>query len=70
LLTISEQRRQIADLLLENPSFKARLAAALAKGYGDGRESAEVETGLPPSTFPETCPYPWEQLTDQHWLPD
>lgn len=69
LLTIGEQRRQIADLLQENPSFKARLEAALAKGYTDGRKGAAEETGIALYAFPETCPYTWEQLMDEVWLP-
>jgi hypothetical protein len=68
--TIRTQRRQIAMMLEDNPSFKAWIPEALAKGYADGRKDAADETGISLPTFPETCPYPWEQLTDEDWLPD
>jgi hypothetical protein len=69
-LTISEQRRRIVKLLRNNPSFKARLKETLSEGYADGRKSAAIEADLPLATFPETCPYPWEQLTNEDWLPE
>jgi hypothetical protein len=68
--TIREQRRQVTLLLQDNPSFKARIKEAMAGGYADGRKQAADETGLPLATFPETCAYTWEQLTDEDWLPD
>jgi hypothetical protein len=70
LSTIREQRRQIAKLLRDNPSFKARLAEAIAEGYSDGRGDAAFETDLPLASFPEQCPYSWEQLVNQDWLPE
>jgi hypothetical protein len=69
-ITIRTQRGQIAMLLEDNPSFKPWIPEALFKGYEDGRDAAADETGLPLVTFPEECPYTWEQLTDKHWLPD
>jgi hypothetical protein len=68
--TIREQRYQIGALLQDNPSFKPWIPNALADGYGHGRDAAAGETKFPLSTFPKTCPYTWEQLTDKEWLPD
>jgi hypothetical protein len=70
LATIREQRKRIRKLLRKNPSFRARFEEALAEAYDDGRSDAAFETELPLSTFPEQCPYTWEQLTDENWLPD
>lgn len=71
-IMIRTQRRQIAMLLEDNPSFKPWIPDALAKGYAVGRKDAAEETGLPLTLFPEECPYSysWERLTDLDWLPD
>jgi hypothetical protein len=68
--TIREQRYQIAALLRDNPSFRAWIPEVLPSGYRQGRKKAADETDLPLTTFPETCPYTWEQLADEDWLPD
>jgi hypothetical protein len=68
--TIREQRYQIVTLLRDNPSFKSWIPEVLPIGYRQGRKTAADETDLPLITFPETCPYAWEQLTDEDWLPD
>jgi hypothetical protein len=68
--TIDNQRTAIADLLEDNPGLKSRLHEAMTLGYKRGRREAAQESRLSLSTFPETCPYTWEQLTDEDWLPD
>lgn len=68
-VTIAHQRIEIEKLLAENPSFKARLAEAIALGYRYGRKIASVETSFALKHFPEQCPYTWEQLIDEDWLP-
>jgi hypothetical protein len=70
LATIDEQRFQIALLLKDNPSFKARLGEALTAGYRQGRRDAarEIEQSL--SMLPEQCLYTWDQLIEEDWLPD
>lgn len=68
-VTIAHQRIEIEKLLTENPSFKAKLAEAIAFGYRYGRKSACVETTFALKHFPEACPYSWEQLIDEDWLP-
>jgi hypothetical protein len=32
--------------------------------------SAAKETQIPLAAFPEQCPYTWEQLADEDWLPN
>lgn len=61
LATIRVQRRDIQQLLADNPSLKAYLEAALLIAYANGRDLAMGETDLPAPTFPPTCPY---QLND------
>ena len=51
-LTIIEQRRRIAKLLVANPSLKPVLNACFLDAYDDARFSAMKETRLPLETFP------------------
>jgi hypothetical protein len=68
--SIREQRRKIPKLLRDNPSLQNLIADCLSDAYDDARYDASDETGLPISTFPETCPYAFEQVLDQDFLPD
>lgn len=57
LLSIEEQRLEIADVLSDNPGLKPRIAEAIARAYRRARIEAAKETGLSDATFAETCPY-------------
>jgi hypothetical protein len=69
-VSIDHQRIEIGKLLKDSSGLKSRLAEAIAEGYHYGRRSAAGESGKARDAFPETCPYTWEQLTDEDWLPD
>ena len=60
--TVNEQRRQIRLALEESPGMKSKLEAAVEHGYGSGRDKAVAETGLDYDTFPEVCPYSFEEM--------
>ncbi len=62
-ITVSLQRRKIGRLLVDNPSLKPRVQAAIQNAYFDAREHAKRETGLPATTFPSECPYLWDEIT-------
>ncbi|MFO1433192.1 MAG: DUF29 family protein [Candidatus Competibacteraceae bacterium] len=47
-----------------------RLAQSLPCQVQTSWQSARLETGLPVSTFPETCPYAFEQAIASDFLPD
>ena len=68
-LTIIEQRRQLYRHLRDNPSLKAMLPEALDDAYGDATLEAERETGLAQTTFPEVCPWRFEQIADEAFWP-
>ncbi|MCL6608076.1 MAG: DUF29 domain-containing protein [Geminicoccaceae bacterium] len=67
--TIATQRLEIARLLRQNPSLRARRAEELAEAYDEARTLAAIETGLPLATFPETCPFTFEEIEDPEFLP-
>ncbi len=67
--TIMEQRLQIIQLLETSPSLKHRLAERIAEAYPKALKLATTETNLPKQTFPETCPYSFEQILDEDFYP-
>ncbi|EJG7111025.1 DUF29 domain-containing protein [Escherichia coli] len=68
-LTIVEQRDALTDVLDDSPSLRARLPEAIQKAYKTAKISAERETGIPGRRFPVDCPWTWEQLMDEGYLP-
>jgi hypothetical protein len=68
--TIGERRREIARLLADSPSLAATLPEVFARVYAEARGQAADETGLPLSTFPETCPFTIEAALDPHFWPE
>ncbi len=69
-LSIANARDQLADHLADNPSLKARLDEAVTAAYRYARRSASVETGLPESTFPAECPWPFTAIMDEAHFPE
>jgi hypothetical protein len=60
-LTLKEQRRALRRHLRDNPSLKSYLDQAMTDAYGDATIGAQRETGLAAETFPETCPFAFDQ---------
>lgn len=67
--TIIEQRKRIESHLEENPGLKSQLAALIEKAYGYSLSGAVRETGLTEQTFPESCPWNFEQFMDAKFWP-
>ena len=65
--TIKEQRKEIALHLSNNPSLKNELDQSIANAYGIAIIRAEKETGL--ESFPEVCPYGFEEIMDDNFWP-
>jgi hypothetical protein len=69
-LTLIEQRREIQDLLGDNPSLKPQLAEKLGNAYSKALLKAERETQLPAQTFPTSCPYDIEDILREDFYPN
>ncbi|UZQ55792.1 DUF29 domain-containing protein [Trichothermofontia sichuanensis B231] len=69
-VTIQIQRREINDLLEENPSLKPYLSAAIAKVYRAGVDLVRLETPLDNEDLPQNCPYSVQQLLDLNFPVD
>jgi len=67
--SIEEQRAELEDHILDNPSLKHKLPQAIERGYKYAITGAAKETGLPKDTFPKTCPWSFEQVMDNEFWP-
>ena len=67
--TIRNQRRDLADHLVDNPSLKARLPEALSGAYERAIDAAAGETNLDPGIFPAACPWSFERIMDSEFWP-
>ena len=69
-LTIEEQRREVVDVLTDNPSLRSKLPEAIGSAYGNAILAAARETGLDRASFPVACPWLFEQIVDAGFWPD
>lgn len=67
--TSKERRRPIVRRLERTPSLRPMLTNAdwLSEIGSDAVAAASVETGL--ADFPESCPWPTDQVMHSDWLP-
>jgi hypothetical protein len=68
--TIEQQRLQLEEHLKENPSLKSQLNEIMSNAYRLARVSAEHETGLLRKSFPEACPFTFEEAMNPDFWPD
>ncbi|ATQ69418.1 MULTISPECIES: DUF29 domain-containing protein [Methylosinus] len=69
-LSIANSRDEITDHLADNPSLKSLLVPTLVSAYRYARRKAAVETSLAEETFPETCPWTFEEIMDEGFWPE
>lgn len=67
-ITIRNARKGITKKA--QASLKDYPEQCLAEAYGDAREDAADETGLPIDTFPEACPWAITRVLDKDFWPD
>ncbi len=68
--TLTVQRSDLNDLLQDSPSLYADVGQHIEKAYERAKLLAEDETGLEKAHFPQYCPFSFEQITDQQFLPE
>ncbi|MHB8247855.1 MAG: DUF29 domain-containing protein [Acidithiobacillus sp.] len=68
--TINEQRLQLTLSLNDSPSLKSFLGYSVQESWGRAVKSAADETGLPVSTFPESCPWDIDKQVLADWWPE
>jgi hypothetical protein len=68
-LSICRARLDVDDVLADNPGLESRIAEATARAYRKARLEAVKETGLDEETFPDTCPYSWDDINARTFSP-
>jgi hypothetical protein len=68
--SVNNARHEIARRLRRSPSLRPKLPQLVTWAYPDARKDAAREARLPRETFPETCPWPLEQLLDDDFFPE
>jgi hypothetical protein len=66
---IAEHRCKAVSLLEDSPSLKAEVPELMIKCYEFALLQAQRITGLLKSDFTDTCPWTFEQLIDDDFLP-
>jgi hypothetical protein len=67
--TIRVQRLEIDRLQRRMPSLRNLLAEGIGEVYPAAVIKASLETRLPESSFPKTCPFTVEQILDEGYFP-
>jgi hypothetical protein len=65
--SIGEQRLRLNDVLKDNPGLRPRIEEAITRAYNRARLRAISETDLDGKTFPETCPYSWNDIISREF---
>ena len=67
MLSIRGQCLDLDDVLTDNPGLKPRIPEATERAYRKARVEAAKETGLHEETFPEECPYAWNDIVEREF---
>jgi hypothetical protein len=68
--SLLQARHRLAKLSRDNPSLANQVPGFLDEGYPHARRLAALETSLPLTTFPATCPWASEQALDENFWPE
>jgi len=68
--TIAVQRIDIRELLEDSPSLRNEVSDRIKTAYEKAKLAAEVETGIEKNNFPAACPFSFEQILDEDFLPN
>jgi hypothetical protein len=67
---IANNRDQLEVHLGDNPSLKHLLPDALTQAYRYAARDAAAETGFDKATFPQSCPWTYDQIMDPDFWPE
>jgi hypothetical protein len=70
LATIREQRQQLAAIFAQSRSLEAHAELSFEAVYRDAVKRASAETGIPIPQFPEQCPFRFDQVLEDEFLPE
>jgi Domain of unknown function DUF29 len=69
-LGIENTRYQLEEHLDDNPSLRSQLDQVMRNAYRRALNDAVGETGLPRNTFPDDCPYTFDQAISLEFWPE
>jgi Domain of unknown function DUF29 len=70
LATMLEQRDSIDDVLTTSPSLRTSFADDLESAYSSAVRYAAEETGKDARAFPRMCPFSFDDVLSDGWLPE
>jgi hypothetical protein len=62
-------RDDISDHLDDNPSLRSQLETSVAAAFRRVRRQTAAEIGLDDTTFPQCCPWAFQQMMDEDFWP-
>ena len=68
-VSIRAHRAHAKDVIVKHPSLGSQVIKHYAKNYQEAIEMACIETGLSKNLFPAECPWTFEQIMQDCWLP-
>jgi Domain of unknown function DUF29 len=68
--SIGQSRVELDGIFDQSPSLEPFARRTLPTAYRLAVKQASRETGLAPQTFPEACPFRYEQVLDLDFLPN
>ena len=68
--TIVEQRSQLESIFEQSPSLERHARESFDQVFGKAVKEAVYEARFPRGNFPAECPFAFEQVADQAFLPD
>jgi hypothetical protein len=68
--SIAEQRGRIEYHINDSPSLRPYVPEAMQLAWKVARVKAARETRVDHASFPQACPYTFEQAMSESWLPD
>jgi len=69
LASINAQRRELEAIFDQSGTLNRHGRSSLAYVYRQAAKQASIETGIPMDRFPMECPYSFEQVVDDGFLP-
>jgi hypothetical protein len=69
LASINEQRNELSAIFDQSGSLERVGRSGLALVYRQAVKQASIETGIPASRFPAECPYSFDQIIGDEFLP-
>jgi Domain of unknown function DUF29 len=67
--SIDDSRVQLEGIFKQSPSLRRHASLSIGDLYPRARRTASIETKLPLKAFPAECPYSFDQLMDDDFLP-